>query len=149
MHISKQEEYRSFSSLLHMNLATRKSTQRTSQKKGYLVVTKTLLASSFPTKHASLLWPWLTFFYLSFDLPATVKTIKLKILPFWGGEEFNINHCFLCNICPVRKTFYRRLPQYFCQLIFHRESQRFNPHHQIWQSYTKLLQTVFIFYYIG
>lgn len=106
-------------------------------------MTKSLLAPSFPTKHASLLWPWLIFFYLPFDLPDAVKTIKLKILSFWGGEEFNINHCFLCNICPVRKIFHRRLPQYFCQAVFHRESQRFNPHHQIWQSYTKLLQTVF------
>lgn len=133
-----KKEYRSFSSLLHMNLA--KSAQRT-QKKGYLAVT--LLASSFPTTHVTVLWPWLIVFYPSSDLPDTVETIKLKILSFWGGEQFSINHCFLCNICPVRKIFYWRFAQYFCQFIFHRESQRFNPHHQILQSYTNLLQIVF------
>lgn len=98
----------------------------------------------FPTEHASILWPGLIFCRFSFALADVFKRIKLKILSFWGGEEFNINHCFLCNICLIRKNILLKTSTDFCQVIFHRKSQRFNPHHHIWKSYTKLLQTVLL-----
>lgn len=76
----------------------------------------------FPTEHASILWPGLIFCRFSFALADVFKKIKLKILSFWGGEEFNINHCFLCNICLIKKThfiedFYRLLPSHISQKI--------------------------------
>lgn len=80
----------------------RRFVKRSYQKKEHLAVTSTQLASSFPTEHASV--SWLIFIHSSFDLSDVLETCKLKILSFWGGEEFNTDHCFLCNICLTRRN---------------------------------------------